>query len=54
MNARDLHSRGQDDDQQRRYWRHRELLDILKLVAWVIFEAIKDVIGQGGPGSWGL
>jgi hypothetical protein len=54
VNLRDLHSRDHDDDQQRRYWRQRERLEIFKLIAWMIFEAIKDVIGQGGPGSWGF
>jgi hypothetical protein len=53
VNTRDLHVQDHDDDEQRRYWRLRERLEILKLGAWMIFEAILDVIKHGGLGPGG-
>jgi hypothetical protein len=53
VKTRDPHNPDHEDDQQR-YWRLRERLEIFKLISWMIFEAIKDMIGQGGPGSWVL
>lgn len=50
MDTKDLHNRDHDDDEQRRYWRLRERLEVLKLGLWVIFEAIIDVIRHGGLG----
>ena len=50
VSTKDLRNRDHDDDRQRRYWRLRERLEILKLGLWMIFEAINDVISHGGLG----
>lgn len=50
MNTTGLHNRDHDDDEQRRYWRLRERLELLKMALWMILEAIIDVIRHGGLG----
>jgi hypothetical protein len=50
MDTKDLRNRDRDDDEQQRCWRLRERLEIIKLVLWMIFEAISDVIKHGGLG----
>ena len=33
---------GPASDEQARYWRHREWLDKIKLILWLVFEVARD------------